>query len=174
MSNPYLGEIRMFAGNFAPSGWQFCNGQLLSISQYSALFAILGTTYGGNGTTNFALPNLQGRVAIHWGNGAGLSPYVIGQQAGVENVTLLATQMPVHNHSVNAVASGGNSATPASALPAIESTGTSLDYSTAAAGTTMNPAMVGNAGGGQPHTNVQPYLAVSFIIAMAGIFPSRN
>jgi len=174
MSSPYLGEIRMFAGNFAPSGWQFCNGQTLAISQYTALFAIIGTTYGGNGTTTFQLPNLQGRVPIHQGTGAGLSTYVLGEQGGVQNVTLLANQMPIHNHVVNAVPSGGNSATPANALPAIESTGTSLDYSNGPASTTMNAGMVGNAGGSQPFSVLQPYLTISFIIAMVGIFPSRN
>lgn len=172
MSTPYLGEIRMFGGNFAPRGWAFCNGQLLSIAQNTALFSLLGTTYGGNGTTTFALPNLQGRVPIHWGTGQ--SSYVIGQQAGAENVTLLSSQMPIHSHTANAVASGGNQASPSGNLPAVESTGTSLDYSNSAANTTMNPAMIGNAGGGLPVSVVQPYLAVSFIIALQGIFPSRN
>ena len=172
MSSPYIGEIRMFAGNFAPAGWQLCNGQLLAISQYAALFSILGTQYGGNGTTNFALPNLQGRVPIH--AGTGLSTYVQGQEGGAENVTLLYNQMPIHNHPVNAVATGGNSATPTGSLPAIESTGTSLDYSSSAGNTTMNPAMVGTAGGNAPFSVLQPYLTVSFIIALEGIFPSRN
>ena len=171
MANQYLGEIRMFAGNFAPAGWALCNGQLLSLSANTALFSILGTTYGGNGTSTFALPNLQGRVAIH--AGTGFSTYVLGQQGGTENVTLITNQIPVHNHGVNCNTSGGTQASPASGYPAVESTGTSLDYAAASNGT-MNPAMIGNAGGGQPHTNIQPYLTVNFIIALQGIFPARN
>jgi microcystin-dependent protein len=174
MATPFLGEIRMFAGTFAPRGWAFCNGQIMSIAQNTALFSLLGTTYGGNGQTTFALPNLQGRVPVHWGTGAGLSPYVLGQQAGQENVTLLQNQMPPHTHPVNAVASGGNQASPAGNFPAIESTGTSLDYASGAPDSAMNAAMVGSAGGGQPVPIVQPYLAVSFIIALEGIYPSRN
>lgn len=164
----------MFGGNFAPRGWAFCNGQLISISQNTALFSLLGTTYGGNGTSTFALPNLQSRVPVHWGTGAGLSSYVIGQQAGQENVTLLQSQMPAHTHLLNAVTSGGNQASPTGNLPAVESTGTSLNYSSDPANTTMNPAAVANAGQSLPVPVVQPYLAVSFIIALVGIFPSRN
>ena len=164
----------MFGGNFAPRGWAFCNGQIMPISQNTALFSLLGTTYGGNGTSTFALPNLQSRVPVHWGTGAGLSSYVIGQQAGQENVTLLQSQMPAHTHLLNAVTSGGNQASPTGNLPAVESTGTSLNYSSDPANTTMNPAAVANAGQSLPVPVVQPYLAVSFIIALAGIFPSRN
>ena len=164
----------MFGGNFAPRGYAFCNGQLLSISQNTALFSILGTTYGGNGTTNFALPNLQGRVPIHFGNGAGLSPYVLGQQAGTEGVTLNSSQMPIHNHLVNSVGNGGNQASPVGGLPAVESTGTSLNYSNAAATGQMSPTTIANAGGNLPFTVIQPYLAINFIIALQGIFPSRN
>jgi microcystin-dependent protein len=174
MASPFLGEIRMFGGNFAPRGWAFCNGQILPISQNTALFSLLGTTYGGNGTSTFALPNLQSRVPVHWGTGAGLSSYVIGQQAGQENVTLLQSQMPAHTHLLNAVTSGGNQASPTGNLPAVESTGTSLNYSSDPANTTMNPAAVANAGQNLPVPVVQPYLAVSFIIALQGIFPSRN
>jgi microcystin-dependent protein len=174
MSEPYLGEIRMFAGNFAPAGWALCNGQTMAISTNQALFSILGTQYGGNGVTTFSLPNLQGRVAIHAGTGAGLSTYIQGQQAGVENVTLLATQMPIHSHLVNAVGGGGNQAGPVGNLPAIESTGTSLDYSNAAATGQMNSSTIANAGGNQPFSIIQPYLSVTFIIALVGIFPSRN
>jgi microcystin-dependent protein len=173
MAEPYLGEIRMFAGNFAPSGWQLCNGQTLAISQYQALFSILGTTYGGNGISTFQLPNLQGRVPIHVGNN-GPSTYVLGESSGNENVTLLDNNLPIHNHLVNAVTTGGNSASPASAFPAIESTGTSLNYASTGANSTMNPAMIANAGGNVPISVVQPYLVVNFIIAMVGIFPARN
>lgn len=162
----------MVGFNFAPAGWALCNGQTLSISQYSALFALLGTTYGGNGTSTFNLPNLQGRVPIHMGTG--LSTYVIGQSAGAENVTLLYNNMPIHNHLVNAVSSGGNNASPSGNLPAIESTGTSLNYSNASPNATLNANAVGTAGGSVPFSVVQPYLTVNFIIALAGIFPSRN
>jgi microcystin-dependent protein len=173
MADPFLGEIRMFGFNFAPSGWAMCNGQLLSISQNTALFSLLGTFYGGNGVTTFALPNLQSSVAIHQGEGPGLSPYVIGQIGGSENVTLTQNQMPSHNHLVQCNTGGGNQASPASGYPAVESTGTSLDYSNAA-GSTMNAAMIENAGGSQPHPNIQPFLVVNFCIALQGIFPSRN
>ena len=169
-----LGEIRMFGGTFAPRGWAFCNGQTLSIAQNTALFSLLVTIYGGNGATTFALPNLQSRVPVHWGTGAGLSTYGLGQQAGQENVTLLQTNMPAHTHPLNAVASGGNQASPAGNFPAIESTGTSLNYAPAPSNAVMNPAAVGSVGSSVPVPVVQPYLAVSFIIALQGIYPSRN
>jgi microcystin-dependent protein len=174
MSDPFLGEIRMTGFNFAPEGWALCNGQILSIAQNTALFSLLGTTYGGNGTSTFALPNLQGRVAIHQGQGSGLSPYVIGQSSGVQEVILNQSQMPAHNHTVNAVANGGNQASPSNGLPAIESTGTSLNYSSAATNSTMNAATIGSAGGATPVSVIQPYLCVNFVIALAGIFPSRS
>jgi microcystin-dependent protein len=174
MSEPFLGEIRMVGFNFAPQGWALCNGQLLPITQNTALFSLLGTFYGGDGRTTFALPDLQSRVAVHQGQGIGLSPYVIGQNGGTEYVTLTAGQMPNHNHPVNCVGNGGNQASPTGNLPAIESTGTSLDYSNASGGAAMNPAMIGATGGGQPHPNLQPYLVVNFIIALQGIYPSRN
>ena len=176
MATPFLGEITLFAGNFAPRNWAFCDGQLLSISQNTALFSILGTTYGGNGQTTFALPDLRGRVPIHVGGGTGpgLSTYVLGQSGGSENVTLITSQLPSHNHTVNGVASGGNQPSPSGNLPAIESTGTSLDYSNATANATMNAAMITNNGGGQPHNNLPPYLGLNYIIALFGIFPSRN
>jgi microcystin-dependent protein len=173
MANQYLGEIRMVGFNFAPVGWALCNGQLLSIAQNNALFALLGTTYGGNGTTTFGLPNLQGRVPVHQGSN-GFASYVLGQLSGTENVTLLSNNMPIHNHLVNCNSAGGNQATPGGGLLAVESTGTSSDYTTAAADGTMNPAMIGTAGGNVPFSIVQPYLCVNFIIALTGIFPSRN
>jgi microcystin-dependent protein len=174
MSTPFIGEIVMFAGNFAPRGWAFCNGQLLAISQNTALFSILGTTYGGNGQTNFALPNLQSRVPIHPGQGPGLSPYVLGQTGGVETVTLLSNNLPAHNHLVNCAGSGGTQTGPAGGVPAVESTGTSANFAAAGDGSTMNSAMIGIAGGNQPFAIVQPYQCVNFIIALQGIFPSRN
>ncbi|HTA29941.1 MAG TPA: tail fiber protein [Candidatus Cybelea sp.] len=174
MSEPFLGEIRMFGFNFAPVGWATCNGQIMSISQNTALFSLLGTYYGGDGQSTFALPNLQSCVAIHQGQGPGLSTYNIGQSGGTENVTLLTTQMPTHTHTVQCNTGGGNQASPSGNLPAVESTGTSLDYSNAGANASMSPTMIGNQGGSQPHTNIQPYLCVNFCIALQGVFPSRN
>jgi microcystin-dependent protein len=171
MADPFLGEIRMFGGNFAPQGWALCNGQLLPISQNTALFAILGTTFGGDGRTNFALPNLQGRAPLHWGQGAGLSAYALGQSGGSENVTLSVSQMPAHNHLVGCDAGdNGSTSHPNGQLPA--STGGPAIYH-ANPDATMHQAMIQSAGGGQPHTNIQPYLCVTFIIALQGIFPSR-
>lgn len=175
MSEPFLGEIRMFAFAFPPKGWALCDGQTLSISEYSALFALLGTTYGGNGTSTFQLPNLQSRVPIHQGQGAGLSPYAIGQIQGAETVTLTISQIPSHNHIVNCNTGGGNAASPQNNYPAVESTGTSLDYNSGnTGGATMSPAMLAPAGGNLAHTNIQPYLCVNFCIALEGVFPSRN
>jgi microcystin-dependent protein len=174
MSQPFLGEIRMFAGNFAPVGWALCNGQTMPISQNTALFSILGTTFGGNGTTTFNLPDLQGRVPVNQGTGAGLSSYLLGQTGGTESTTLLIGNMPSHNHLVQCNTGGGNQASPSGNLPAVESTGTSLDFSDAGANATMNPAMIESAGSGTPINNIQPYLCVNFIIALEGIFPSRN
>jgi microcystin-dependent protein len=181
MSQPFLGEIRMFGFGFAPNGWQPCNGQTLAISQYAALFALLGTTYGGNGTSTFQLPNLQSRVPVCQGSGAGLTPYVLGEQTGTESVTLLTTQMPAHSHAVNAgTTTSGNVAQPAGAYPAtVQITGetkggTVNTYSTASPNAIMNPNMIGPSGGNQPHPNIQPVLCVNFCIAMVGLFPSRN
>ena len=174
MANPYLGEIRMFAGNFAPANWALCNGQLMSIQQNAALFAILGTTYGGDGIQTFGLPNLQSRVPIHWGQGLGLSQYVIGEMTGTENVTILQSNLPQHTHLLNAVSGGGNQAGPGNNYLAVESTGTSLNYSNSSPNATMNPNTVGLTGQNIPINNIQPVLAVTFIIALSGIFPSRN
>lgn len=172
MAEPFLGEIRMFCGNFAPTGWALCNGQLLSIAQNTALFSILGTSFGGDGVQTFALPNLQSRVPIHWGQGAGLSPYNLGQSAGAENVTLLQNQMPAHSHLVSSdTGDVGTSSHPNGQL--LASSGAATIYN-ANADSTMNPAMIQNAGGNQPHTNIQPYLCLTFIIALQGIYPSRS
>jgi microcystin-dependent protein len=171
MAEPFLGEIRMFGFNFAPRGWATCNGQLLPINQNTALFALIGTFYGGNGTSNFALPDLQSSVAIHQGQGAGLSPYLMGQKSGVENVTLTETQMPTHVHSVTANSAPATSARPSGTVPARASADV---YGAAPDGTTMNAGMIASSGGSQPHTNIQPYLVVNFCIALQGIFPSRN
>jgi microcystin-dependent protein len=166
----------MFAGNFAPRGWAFCSGQILSISQNTALFSILGTTYGGNGQTTFALPNLQSRVPIHAGQGAGLSSYVLGQQGGTESVTLLTQNLPPHNHPVNAA---GAAPSPAAAAPtnnflAPAARGAPPIFSAGPGNTTMNPGMIGSTGSATPVPNIQPYTVINFIIALEGIFPSRN
>jgi microcystin-dependent protein len=171
MSNPFLGSITLFAGNFAPRGYMFCQGQLLAISQNSALFALLGTIYGGDGQTTFALPNLAGRAAVHQGQGPGLSNYVIGQSTGVENVTLTSNQLPSHSHIVNASIAATIGAGPAGAVWAQPSSG--LPYA-AAPNVAMNPAALTSSGGNQPHENMMPFLVLNFIIAVEGIFPSRN
>lgn len=177
---PFLGEIRMVAWNFPPIGWALCNGQLLSISQNSALFSLLGTTYGGDGTTTFALPNLQSRVPIHQGQGAGLSPYVTGQLGGSEAVMLLQTQMPSHNHLVGVSNQPGTVADPTNATLAQGNSGQGRapvpvsNYVTTAATGSLAPLTVSVSGGNQPHNNLQPYLCVNFIIALQGVFPSRG
>lgn len=176
MAEPFLGEIRMFAGNFAPQGWAMCNGQILPIAQNSALFAILGTTYGGNGQTTFALPDLRGRVSLHQGAGPGLTPYTLGESSGVENVTLLPGQMPAHAHSFAPPVSNaaGAAADPTNNFPAAGDANTGpFNYSTTSTGA-GGAGVTGTQGGSQPHSNIQPFLCVTFIIALNGIFPSRN
>ena len=172
MSEPFLGEIRMFGFNFAPNGWALCAGQLLPISQNSALFALLGTYYGGNGQTTFGLPDLRGRVPLSFGQGPGLSNYNLGQVGGEENHTLITNEMPMHNHGVSA-SQAANATSPAGAFPSNDARSPVNIYSSATDGTQMNPQMIGLAGGSQPHNNLQPYLAVNFCIALQGIFPSR-
>lgn len=170
---PILGEIKMFAGNFAPTGWAFCQGQLLPIAQNQALFALLGTTYGGDGRTTFALPDLRGRVPVGFGQGPGLSYKDLGQQFGTETVTLTTAQMPAHSHTVNAVTSEGNQNLPTNSLPA-NTKALDKEYSDAASNTTMKSGMIGITGSSQPVNISQPSLGVNFIIALQGIFPSRN
>jgi microcystin-dependent protein len=171
--NPYLGEIRIFSGNFAPKGWAMCNGQLLSISSNTALFSLLGTYYGGNGTSTFALPDLRGRLPIHQGQGQGLSPYNVGQNGGNENVTLILQQLPQHNHVAGAFAGPGGTTHPGNAITA--STSSDKPYTTSASdGTLMSPSAVSFAGSSQPHNNLEPYLCMTFIIATSGIYPPRN
>ncbi|MGZ6127973.1 MAG: phage tail protein [Vulcanimicrobiaceae bacterium] len=170
----YIATIMMFAGNYAPAGWALCNGQLLPISQYSALFSILGTSFGGDGTRTFGLPDLRGRVPMHWGTGNGLTPRDLGEMSGVENVTLLANQMPIHTHLVNASTTAlANKTIPSNNLLGA-ATGKPDYYTDGTANVTMNPAMIGAAGGNQPFSVVQPFLGVSFIIALNGIFPPRD
>ncbi len=179
--DPILGSIIIFAGNFAPKPWAFCQGQLLSIAQNSALFAILGTTYGGDGQTTFALPDLRGRVAVSQGQGPGLSNYFLGQQAGTENVTLNVSQMPSHSHNVaandstaNATVSPKNAYLSQTNVPGTRPTTSDTYASSLATATTLNPATIQSQGGSLPHTNIQPLLAINYIIALQGIFPSRD
>lgn len=169
MSEPFLAEIRIFAGNFAPRGWAFCNGQILAIAQNTALFSLLGTTYGGNGQTTFALPDLRSRVPVHAGQGPGLSSVNLGEVSGTETVTLTVNEMPTHPHTANASNGASSASRPGGGVPASGGA-----YAPSPDGAVMNPAMIGNTGGSQPHNNRQPYLGLNFIIALEGIFPSRN
>jgi Microcystin-dependent protein len=172
MSDQYIGEIRMFGGNFAPVGWAFCNGQLLSISENEALFTLIGTTYGGDGQTTFALPDLQGRLPVHMGrNNATGTTFPIGQKAGTESVTLITNQLPAHSHAANSSNLGGTTNSPENALWA---TSSKNQYSDGTPDVALNPAAIGVTGGNQPHDNMMPYIAVSFIIALNGIWPSQS
>ena len=171
MSEPFIGQIMLVPYNFAPRGWAFCQGQLMPVQQNTALFSLLGTTYGGNGQQTFGLPDLRGRVAIGAGQGPGLGFYQLGEVSGSESVTLLANQMPIHNHLISAVDDDPNSGTPNNSYLANTNPST---YSTAAPSTAMSPNMVSPAGGNQSHPNLQPYLTLNYIIALNGIFPSRN
>lgn len=165
MSQPYVGEIRMFAGNFAPAGWMFCEGQLLPISEYETLFNLIGTTYGGDGQSTFALPDLRGRLPIHMGSG-----FTLAETGGVETVTLTTSQIPVHSHPVLATNNSNTASLPGGNFLA---TGPDI-YDQNKAGTiTMAPA-IGSTGGSQPHDNFQPYLCVDFIISLFGVFPSQS
>lgn len=171
MSDPFLGEIRLLPYNFAPKGWAFCSGQLLPINQNQALFSLLGTTYGGDGRTTFALPDLRGRVPISSGTGPGLSNYALGEQSGSENNTITVSQLPSHSHPVQASAAAAALKTPAGAVPGKTKGKT---YDAATDGTVMDPATIGPTGGGQPFRVVQPLLTLNFCIALQGIFPSRS
>ena len=165
MAEPFLSEIRLFSFNFPPKGWAFCNGQLLPINQNQALFALLGTTYGGNGQTNFALPNLRGRVPIHSGSG-----HTLGEAAGSSAVTINQQSMPTHLHMLMANTNNGTTPQPNNALLSAYLNG----YTQPTDLTTLMPQTVANVGGSQPHENRQPYLVVNFCIALQGIFPSQN
>ena len=165
MAQPYVGEIRMFAGNFAPSGWMFCEGQLLPISANETLFQLIGTTYGGDGQSTFALPDLRGRLPLHQGNG-----FVLAESGGAEEVTLTVNQIPAHSHPMLAHAGVGNDPNPQGTLLAESSAITA--YQSGLPSSPMSPQAIGPIGGSQPHTNLQPYLCVDFIISLFGIFPS--
>jgi microcystin-dependent protein len=170
--NPFLGQILMSGFNFAPVGWALCDGSLLPISQNTALFSLLGTQFGGDGISTFALPDLRGRVPISQGQGAGLSSYSVGQRAGEENHTLLSAEMPSHTHVLNASAANGTSATPSGNFPAVDNEG--IQHYASTYNGSMSSSAIASTGGSNPHNNMQPYLCVNFIIALTGIFPSRS
>ena len=174
MSAPFVAEVRVFGFNFAPTGWAQCNGQLLPISQNTALFSLLGTFYGGDGKSTFALPNLQGAFPIDAGNGGGLTQRFLGETGGAPSVTLIAQEMPLHTHAINAYADDlADINTPSNSVILGATAGLTL-YSSTAPDTSMNPQALSLAGGSLPHNNLQPYLAVTFILALQGIFPSRG
>jgi microcystin-dependent protein len=174
MSEPFVGEIKMFAGNFAPYGWALCAGQLMPISENEALFNLIGTTYGGDGQETFGLPDLQGRVPIHMGQGPGLSQnYVIGEKAGVEQVTLSTQHIPIHSHVPLASSAAGTSDNPAGAVWAASSAKQFIVPS-GPLGAVMAPLDTGSVGGSQPHDNMLPYLTINFIISLFGFFPSQT
>jgi len=174
MSDQYLGEIRMVGFTFAPYGWALCNGQILSISQNTALFSLLGTYYGGNGTSTFALPNLQGNAPMHQGNGAGLTPRVIGEIGGETAVTVLTTQMPLHTHvAQNAAASTSGTPGP-TVIFGGGGRGKEPAYAPAGTHVLMSAQAVGTTGGNQPHNNMPPYLTMNFVIALQGVYPARS
>jgi microcystin-dependent protein len=174
MSDPYVAEIRIVGFNFAPTGWALCNGQLMSISQNTALFSLLGTTYGGDGKTTFGLPNLQGCAPIHQGQGAGLTDRVLGELGGSPSVTLLQSEIPAHTHSVGANAGGGNQTSPAGQVWSSLPGRTPPNLFASASNTTMSPQAFAIAGSSQPHNNRSPYVVLNFIIAMQGVYPPRS
>jgi len=167
MAQPYVGEIRMFAGNFAPAGWMFCGGQFLSISENETLFNLIGTTYGGDGESTFQLPNLQSRVPIHQGNG-----FILAETGGVEDVTLTVQQIPLHTHAFVASTAGATSTSPANQV--IAQSGQRAVYTEDVTTTNLASTAISPVGGSQPHTNFQPYLCINFIISLFGIFPSQT
>ncbi len=172
MSEPFIGEIRMVGFNFAPRGWALADGQLLPISSNSALFSLYGTTYGGDGRTSFALPDLRGRVPVQQGAGPGLSQYRIGSSGGAETVTLNTNQLPPHSHPLMAHEAAGNQVGPTGHV--LAGGGRNANYSDQIPDTMLNDASVGATGGNQGHINMQPYLVINFCVALVGLFPSRN
>jgi microcystin-dependent protein len=173
VSQPFVGEIRDFGFNFAPAGWMTCSGQLLAISDYSTLFQLIGTTYGGDGQNTFGLPDLRGRVGIHQGTAPSGSNYVLAQNGGVENVTLLASQIPAHSHAVNGNSNVANAESPGNTYPAGTAATGGNSYSNSTDGTKLNPGMIAPTGGNQPHNNLQPHLTTNYCISVYGIFPSQ-
>jgi microcystin-dependent protein len=186
MSEPFLGQVEIFAFNFPPKGWATCSGQTLPINQNQALFSLLGTTYGGNGQTTFGLPDLRGRAAIGWGQGQGLSNYDLGQKVGEEAHTLIINEMAAHNHSLNVnatTAATSNTNVPSTSVVLGQTAGKQSGvanpfalnlYTSGAPGGTLDPHSIGLGGGSQPHANLMPYLTMNFCIALTGIFPSQN
>ena len=172
MSNPFIGEIRMFGGNFAPAGWAFCSGQLMPISENDTLFNLIGTTYGGDGQETFAMPDLQGRIPIHMGTSSEGINYVIGEKAGVESVTLTTGQIPAHTHPLVGTTGAATAGDPSNFV--FNETATTEIYTPFPPAVQMNANSVGTAGGSQPHDNMMPFLVVSFIISLFGIFPTQN
>jgi microcystin-dependent protein len=169
MAQPYVGEIRMFAGNFAPAGWMFCEGQLLPISENETLFQLIGTTYGGDGESTFGLPDLRGRIPIHQGNG-----FILAETGGAEEITLTVNQTPAHGHAFLASAVTGTQTTPAGNLPANSQNITPYINQSPNVSAAFNAGVITPVGGSQPHTNFQPYLCIDFIISLFGIFPSQT
>jgi len=174
MANPFLAEIRIFAGNFAPKGWALCDGQLMPISQNTALFSLLGTTYGGDGKSNFALPNLQGSAPMQAGQGPGLSLRDLGETGGEQTVTLLVTEMPTHSHTAQCLSAGEGDNSPQNAVWAGGGRGAPPMYTPAGNTVQMNPFAMSVAGGNLPHNNMPPFLGLTFIIALQGVFPARS
>ena len=170
--DPFVAEIRIFPFNFAPRGWAWCNGQLMPISQNTALFALLGTTYGGDGRSNFALPDLQGRAPMHPGQGTGLSLHDLGETGGSDNVTLITSELPLHNHNIGVAPEPGEVTSPANTTISVSQEGNM--YVAGAANKTMSPNMMAPTGGNGPHNNLQPYLTTYFCIALQGVFPPRG
>lgn len=168
MGTPYIGEIRLFAGSFAPQAWKFCEGELLRIADFEELFQVIGTTYGGDGQETYALPDLRGRIPVHQGNGS-----VLAETGGVEQVTLTTQQMPVHSHTFLAASNQASSFAPAGQVPAITQLATTTPYGTDNPVVNLHPNSVTTVGGSQPHDNFQPYLCVNFIIALYGVYPTQ-
>ncbi|MEM8994736.1 MAG: tail fiber protein [Acidobacteriota bacterium] len=173
MSEPFVGEVRMFAGNFAPRGWAFCDGQLLAVSQNDALFSLLGTVYGGDGRTTFGLPDLRGRIPIHPGSGPGLSPRRLGAKAGSENETLTVNQLPSHTHDWRTSTSAATERSPNNGVYA-QAAASDFYRTNPGSSTNMSSAAVSAIGGSRPHSNLMPFLCINFIIALFGIYPSRH
>ena len=171
MSEPFIGEIRLVGFNFAPVGWALCDGQLLSIAENDALFALIGTTYGGDGQSTFALPNFQSRIPIHQGTGSSGTTYTIGEMGGTETVTLIVNQIPTHTHPAQAQSGAGNQPGPGGNVWASSSLN---QYNSSAADSDMNALAITPSGGSQPHDNMMPFLTINFVIALEGIFPSRG
>ena len=174
MSEPFIAEVRIFAGNFAPRNWAFCNGQLLPIAQNTALFSLVGTTYGGDGRTTFGLPNLQGRAPMHPGRGPGLTQRRLGQFGGTETSTLSVQQMPGHNHRLRCANTAADTGDPDGSLLAPSAPLKDQQFSPGGSIASMHQGNLTNTGGGQPHNNLPPYLAMYFIIALVGLYPSRS